>query len=126
MPIFTSDGYVFISAQKQDLSRVKLTILIHILLLIYLSACVVLYRNDLIIYATIRLFLPVWASWHLSPGRVFIHQCARVTEFASNGSGRIGAAFDTIATVFNKVSVPHEHQQPYPEIFLGTWYRYRL
>jgi hypothetical protein len=106
MPIFSS---IVISLllwhQRRSLSKSKLTLFVHLLLIMYLSICVCCYRNSIIFYATIpAVYLGLCAVAFIGQERyAFSNFIGVVESLIKMGIGAIPAAPQVLGEVINKI-----------------------
>ena len=107
MPVFAAIVISFLLWFKRtSLSKVKLTLSIHLFLLAYLSICVCCHRNSLIRYATIpTTFLGLGAIVFIGQEGYLFSNCTGVIEsLVKTIFGAIFAAPDAISEAFTKIT----------------------
>jgi len=106
MPIFSAVVISFLLwFKKAYLSKAKLTLFFHLVLLAYLSLCVVFYRNSLILYATIpTVLLGLGAIVFVGCQGYSFSNCVGVIEsLVKKTLSAILPAPDAISEAFNKL-----------------------
>jgi hypothetical protein len=122
MPIFSS---IVISLllwyKRKSLSKAKLTLSVHLLLLIYLSVCVSCYRNSLILYATVpAVFFGLGAAASIGQeGYLFSNFIGVVESLFKTMFGGVLAAPIAFGEVINKLSGTGKASRTTIKVLLG-------
>lgn len=124
MPIFVIIVISFLLwLKRNNLSKSKLTVFIHSLLLVYLSLCVVYYRNSLVIYATVpSIFAGLGALIFIGQECYSFSNFLGVIEYLVKKSlGGFASATDALGSVLSKVdeSLRTPVKVVFLKIFLG-------
>ena len=122
MPIFAAIVICFLLWLKRtSLSKAKLTLSIHILLIAYLSICVLCYRNSLILYATVpTIFLGLGALVFTGRKDYLFSNCIGVTEsLVKTIFVAIFDAPDALGESFNKVTGTSGASRTAMKVFIG-------
>ncbi|MHC4426492.1 MAG: DUF4153 domain-containing protein [Planctomycetota bacterium] len=122
VPVFAGVVISFLLWLKRTgLSKAKLTLSVHLLLLAYLSICVVCYRNSLILYATIpTIFLGLGAIVFIGQEGYSFSNCLGMAEsLVEKTFGAIPAAPDAVGEALNKVLGFHNASRTAIKVFIG-------
>jgi len=122
MPIFAAVVISFLLwFKRKNLSKAKLTLSIHLFLLVYLSICVVCYRNSLILYATIpTILLGLGAMVFIGrEGYSFSNCIGLIESLIKKSFGAILAAPDAVGKAFNKVLGVDKASRTATKVFIG-------
>jgi len=122
MPIFAAVVISFLLWFKRtSLSKAKLTLSIHLFLLVYLTICVSCYRNSLILYAAIpTTFLGLGAIVFIGQEGYLFSNCIGVVEsLIKKAFGAIPATPDAIGEAVNKLVGTDKASRTVVKVFIG-------
>lgn len=122
MPLFAVIVVSLLLGYKRaELSKVKRTLFIHLLLLIYLSICVACYRNSIILYATIpAVFLGLCAAVFMGQeGYSFSNFVGVVESLAKKILCAFFTAPEAFSGVINKLARTDKASRSMIKVFIG-------